>query len=228
MAGPQLVGYGPQIVGAAPWRWPNPHPIDQVRDLHSRPPAAPRLRPFVLKCPNCIAPLDATGANGRPTHCAFCKVPYVWEPALPIDRDDQAYRYEAPPVTPTSRANTIVRGLGPTLICGGATSVVSVEIREFFRPCALWVSRAYAENFAIADVRVGHGGHTSVKHGEELIPCSACAEGEGLDVFDGCTCAPGSVLSVRVVNLTAVNQNFHAIVRGVTIHVREHVLKQGR
>src|SRR5271156_1704020 len=54
------------------------------------------LRPFVLKCPSCMAPVEASSDVGSVTTCEYCHVPLVWEPIESLGRDDQGYRIKEP------------------------------------------------------------------------------------------------------------------------------------
>ena len=201
-------GYGPQLVG----RMDPPPAIITTSGAQPREPSPPRLRPFVLRCPNCIAPIES-----GVTHCGYCKVPYVWEPALPLTRDDQAYRYEPSSTSPPSSspsAHDFVRGIGPCEVHANAVQVFSLAFQEVVRPHKLWVNVNCADAFAISDVRIGTN---SVHVGSDTIPARACADGEGLDLFSGETLVPGVRLQIHVVNLTRGNTNFHGLVRGTRI-----------
>ncbi len=206
------VGHGPQMGGAPPWLTA---PFAQ---------AQPRMRPFVLTCPNCVAPLDANEAastDGFPAKCRYCQVPLRWEPAVPLTRDDQMYRYDPTPLPP--RASTpqgvsdVVRGIGPVMISGGTLHVVEICPQTVFRPRAFWVEPAIANNFMISNVRVGEN---SVHIGSGAIPCSACTDGEGLDIFSGygpVTMSVGVMLQIHVENRSGANWNFSGVLRGTAL-----------
>lgn len=105
------------------------------------------LRPFVLKCPQCMAPTEQGS-----THCRYCAVPLHWEPVSPIDRDDFHVKY---PETPADLKGKCVMGFGPVAVAADSNTTIQMMPQLPVRPFRLYIPRSCAVGFYVDNFTIG-------------------------------------------------------------------------
>lgn len=217
----ESAGYGPRIVGNNATDWLPPPGFDRearerLARLEERLRPADDLRPLVLKCPNCIAPLaEKGGRHGDMTHCGYCKVPLVWEPSISMSRDDfRMPSHALAPITPATEPGMIVRGIGPLELHAMCSFDHELYVREVFRPRYLWINPNCADHVVVDDVRIGH--HSTIRRYDSDGPIAGrlCAEGLGLDLFAGETLTPGLRFVITFKNITGMKVSLLGALRG--------------
>lgn len=192
------VGYGPRLVGLA-----RPAPVQ------SSVPSI--LRPFVLKCPNCVAPLEPGADAGDVTHCKYCHVPLRWEPFESLSRDDLFYRQQDEFDEDDEYA--VATGLGPEVIDAYGARVFQMRPQSGpFRPTHLYVTPRCADSFVVKDVRVGVKLSDTFIGGDPL-PALNFSHGRGARISCD-TALLGMIVTVTIENITAARQTFQGMLRG--------------
>jgi len=190
--GPAIVGWGPTIVGE-----------------RAAVPPAPRVRPFSLRCPSCIAPLQPETMHGAISKCSYCGVPLVWEAVVPLTRDDANFRQVSSPDNEAEDEPHII-GFGPVETCCMSSFVVTENVQVSMVPSRLFVPPKIADHFSIEDIRVGKD---SQRTSPSLIAASAFSAGRGAPI--ACEPAfPGVHVTIVARNKTAQNHTFEAVIRG--------------
>jgi hypothetical protein len=168
------------------------------------------LRPFVLRCPSCSAPIDGEGR----TKCKYCAVPLAWEPRESLGRDDHwmtSLRQEERGDTSDEDRGVAEIALGPEAVCAGEVRVFQLQPQLVFRPTHVWIHPGVAPHFSVASVRVGQGEVLQIMEGK--LSGLRFSKGRGFPI-ESDTLTPGIIMSVTVENMSAVAWNFQGSVRG--------------
>lgn len=165
------------------------------------------LRPFVLKCPNCVAPVEEGAII-----CRYCNVRLKWEAVIPIDRDDFRMKFEsAPKSSHTYKEDGQYLPFPTVAVPGGSSSSLSAIAQLPFKPARLVVPAEMAEGFYISDFRIGNRSNlispTSIP--ATLFTPDKIGLGMGMD-----TIMPGMMTTLVVINMTAMTRNFTAVLEG--------------
>lgn len=175
--------------------------------------AEPRvLRPFVLKCPQCSAPLQAPTESAR-TRCKYCDVPLVWEPVESLSKDDRFYRMMEEALDDDEPVGATL-GFGPTEVSCMSEVHLQTQASIPVRPSHLYVPPNIADSFSIVDLRVGHNSQL-VSMG--ALPASAFSVGRGSPIACKDTATPGLVVTLVVRNESLQNLRFRAMLRCRTL-----------
>jgi hypothetical protein len=157
-----------------------------------------KLRPFVLRCPQCMAPTEQGS-----THCRYCAVPLAWEPEKPVDRDDSKWVYTEP--TPEEKG-LVILGFGPSIIGSDGMAVLQCQPQLPVKPQRLFIPKAVAILCSIVDLRIGMDSQfVSSAH----IPAERFCESE-TGILDMDACPVGMIISLTVQNNTASVLTFSA------------------
>ena len=201
--GPQLVSdgsqWGPQLVVA---RNANGQ-VGRSEPELVRPEELGGVR-VALVCPNCGGPLPPA-ASYKFAICAYCKcvsADVTRKPSAPAAQ------------TNVSDDGTCWMGFGPVSVSGYAKACISLSVQIVFRMNKLFVDPSCAHAFDISDLRVGKD---SQLISPNPIPASACAVGEGLSCGLVDTATPGILISIEVINRTAMMQSIRGMLRGKTM-----------
>ena len=166
------------------------------------------LRPFVLKCPSCSAPVE----SGR-THCRYCCVPLAWEPVESLSKDDRFYEMieevldDGEPVGATL-------GFGPTEVSCMSEVHLQTQASIVLRPSHLYVPPNIADDFSIVDLRIGSRSQF-VSVG--ALPASVFSVGRGSPIACGDTVTPGLIVKLVVRNESLRDLKFRAMLRCKTL-----------
>ena len=166
------------------------------------------LRPFVLKCPSCSAPLES-----EKTCCRYCGVPLVWEPIESLSKDDRFYeRIEAALDDGEPVGATL--GFGPTEISCMSEVHLQTQPSIVVRPSHLYVPPNIADDFSIVDLRIGKNSQF-ISVG--ALPASAFSVGRGSPIACTDTATPGLIVTLVVRNESRRNLKFRAMLRCRTL-----------
>lgn len=176
--------------------------VVEVRSPH----ATSKMRgPFVLKCPECTAP-----AESGQRQCRYCKVPFTWEPVLPLSFDselDEALHAHA--------AEGLILPFGPLVLLSAAKTVFDTMPQIPICPEVVYfpMTPERADAFVVHDIRIGYNSQLRASVGP--IPGRIFAEHGGVRGFARDEfVSVGMRISLVVENVSARAENFHAIIRG--------------
>lgn len=179
------------------------------------------LRPFVLRCPNCLA-----GVESGTSKCRYCGAPMVWEPRESLSRDDfwmHAATLASSSDNDADQDKSVAESsLGPALVKYKSTTVFQIHAQVLFRPTHVWVHPAIASSFHIKSVRVGADEVLSLVATSSSIPAIRFMQGRGFPI-DSETVTPGVIINVIVENVTLKDEDFIGIVRGRVLPRSESV-----
>jgi len=162
------------------------------------------LRPFVLKCPQCMAPTESGN-----TRCKFCAAPLTWEPAMPLTKDDFFLRDEV-----EDDPDVIVEGVGPKLLGMYTAHVFTHQSQRFFRPTHFWIHPRCADSVLVNGIKIGKNMTLSSMG---AVSGALFARGRGLPLAEAETLTPGVIMAIEVYNRTTVNIEFEGAIRGKTL-----------
>ena len=164
--------------------------------------AASRLRPIVLRCPECTAP-----ASSGQTRCTYCRVPLTWEPVFSLSTDDAIDAGRE-----ASDRGVIPVGFGPVdVVPNGAETVLQIYPQFPARPTHLYVPAYLGDHFMIHDFRIGHD---SLFANANPISGSAFSFGKGMPLFEeDALLLPGLLATLAVSNVSDRTRAFHAVLR---------------
>lgn len=216
---PSPGGYQPQLIGANSNCWiaridglpeanaPGSVPVWDGSKWVAKAPAPPRprvLRPFVLKCPQCMAPTESGS-----TSCDYCQVPLTWEPIESLGRDDRGYRSKESEAIVEDDDSRSILAFSKAVLCGMSTMTFETKAMVPLRPTHLYVPPEFAKDFVVADFRVGQ---VSQRDTLNPIPASIFSIGRGMPV-DCDTVLPGIRVALVIENHSYESRTFHAIAR---------------
>lgn len=189
----------------------------------SRESTGPSIRPFVLRCPECMAPLEPPSVvrgDDRGPHCSaptlagatickYCQVPLRWEPAESLSRDDWNWRRRLEEEDAAADPDVIPIGFGPMVIHMLTRTTFQAQAQLPCRPTHLYVPPHLSNYFSIVDLRVGVDSYFATPN---PLPASWFSTGRGSPV--ACDVAmPGVLITLVVENKSYENKTFEALLR---------------
>lgn len=166
-------------------------------------------KPFVLRCPNCMAP-SAMSEPGTITRCEYCDCPMVWEPVQSLSRDDSRITRLKAEVRSSGSAGGSIMGFGPVAIAANSNGIIQITPQMPFRGRLLYIPPQYAPNFVINNFMIGMRSQFITAN---AIPASRCSVGEGLEM-NMVNAFPGQFMTLDVQNISMQAQTIMGAITG--------------
>jgi len=167
-------------------------------------------RPFVLRCPRCLAPTARAA-----TACAYCQVPLVWEPRESFGRDDRNFQHGEAAAESDPSAMVYV-GFSQIVYDREPRTLTIVPTRSF-RPTHLFIGSEHAPYLSVEDASVGG---KSQRGGNGKLLGSAFSQPGGLRFFPhGDIAKKGEALLLVLRNESAGAQYCRGYIAGPPLEV---------
>jgi hypothetical protein len=163
------------------------------------------FKPFVLKCPICMAPTEM-----GETKCQYCNTPMVWEPVHSLSRDDQYYRYADPSPEASWKDGSFPMGLGPVVVASNAGQHVQCIPQRSVKLVRLLITDMCADHFWINRVQVGVSIEMDAT-GSGFPASVAKITAGGLDASTCREVMVGMHVTIEVTNITSSPQVFQGL-----------------